>query len=124
LGRNHRAGGRAATEEDAVEVDADNLAIHLIAHLGDGAATANTGVGHKQIEASQSRDGRLNQGINLFRVAHIADGRENAPAQGCRRVRDSLVDVGHGDRHAVLQQPPGDVQSKSSRGPGHDGNAR
>src|SRR5215208_6778279 len=45
-GGNHGSGSRAATEEGAVEVDADSLTIRLIAHLGDRAATADTGVGH------------------------------------------------------------------------------
>ncbi len=64
-GGNHGAGSGAATEEGAVEVDADSLAIRLIAHLGDRAATTDTGVGHEEIEVAQSCDGCLNQRIDL-----------------------------------------------------------
>src|SRR5918995_4699915 len=51
-GGNHGPGSGAATEEGAVEIDADNLAIGLITHLGDRAAPANAGVGHEEIEAT------------------------------------------------------------------------
>ncbi len=40
------------------------------------------------------------------------------------RVRDSFIDVGHEDRHAVVQQTPSDLQAQPPRGAGHDGNSR
>src|SRR5688572_18682805 len=52
-GRNHGAGRGTAAEEGAVEVDADNLAIRLIAHPGDGAATADAGIGDEKINAAE-----------------------------------------------------------------------
>src|SRR5215213_7147022 len=65
-GGNHGTGSRTTTEEGAVEVDADYLAIRFIAHLGDRATTTDACVGHEEIEATKSRDSRLNQGIDLL----------------------------------------------------------
>jgi hypothetical protein len=122
-GGNHGTGSRTTTEEGAVEVDADNLAIRFIAHLGDQATTTDTGIGHKEIEATKLRDGRLNQGIDLPWIAHIADSGIGATAQSRRSVRNNLINVGHGHGHAVAKQTPGDVQTQPPRGPGHDGHA-
>src|SRR4051794_24269795 len=74
----HGPGSGATAEEDTVQIDADNLAIGVVAHLDNWTATTDTGVRHEEIEAAQSRDGCLNQGIDLCRVAHIADGRNGA----------------------------------------------
>src|ERR671910_2546605 len=52
-GGNHGAGSGAAAEEGAVEIDADNLAIRVIAHLDDGATTTDASIGHEEIEATQ-----------------------------------------------------------------------
>ena len=78
-GGNHGAGSGAAAEEGAVEVDADNLAIRLIAHLGDRAAAADTGVGHEEIEAAQSRDGCLQPGNRPGPASRTSQTAAKAP---------------------------------------------